>query len=108
LQGDATKPLGIFNEFIKVTKGKLADVVINCINISDTEMASILCTRQNGTAYFFNMSTDFTKAALGAEGVGKDIKLLIGNGYVEGAPELTLNLLRENKELKKFYLKKYS
>ena len=108
LQGDATKPLGIFNKFIQVTKGKLADVVINCINISDTEMASILCTRQNGTLYFFNMSTDFTKAALGAEGVGKDIKLLIGNGYVEGAPELALNLLRENKKLKKFYIKKYS
>lgn len=107
-QGDATKPLGIFNKFIKATKGKLADVVINCINISNTEMASILCTKQNGTVYFFNMSTDFTKAALGAEGVGKDIKLLIGNGYVKGAAELTLNLLRENKELKKFYLKKYS
>jgi L-erythro-3,5-diaminohexanoate dehydrogenase len=54
------------------------------------------------------MSTDFTKAALGAEGVGKDIKLMIGNGYVKGAPKLALNLLRENEELRKFYIKKYS
>jgi len=107
LQGDATKPLDIYNKFIKATKGKLADVSINCINISNTEMASILCTEQHGTVYFFNMSTDFTKAALGAEGVGKDIKLMIGNGYVKGAPELVLNLLRENDELRKFYIKKY-
>ncbi len=107
LQGDATKPLEIYDKFIDATKGKLADVSINCINISNTEMSSILCTEQHGTVYFFNMSTDFTKAALGAEGVGKDIKLVIGNGYVKGAPELVLNLLRENDELRKFYIKKY-
>ena len=106
-QGDATKPLDIFDKFIKATKGKLADVTINCINISDTEMAGILCTKQHGTVYFFNMSTDFTKAALGAEGVGKDIKLMIGNGYVKGAPELALNLLRKDKKLREFYIKKY-
>lgn len=108
LQGDATKPLDIYNKFKKATKGKLADVTINCINVSNTEMASILCTKEHGTVYFFNISTDFTKAALGAEGVGKDIKLMIGNGYVKGAPELALNLLRENDELRKFYIKKYS
>ncbi len=107
LQGDAAKPLEIYDKFIDATKGKLADVTINCINVSNTEMASILCTEQHGTAYFFNMSTDFTKAALGAEGVGKDIKLMIGNGYVKGALELVLNLLRENDELRKFYIKKY-
>lgn len=107
LQGDATKPLDIYNKFKKATKGKLADVSINCINVSNTEMASILCTKEHGTVYFFNISTDFTKAALGAEGVGKDIKLMIGNGYVKGAPELALNLLRENDELRKLYIKKY-
>jgi L-erythro-3,5-diaminohexanoate dehydrogenase len=108
LQGDATKPIDIYNKFIKATTGKLADLTINCINVSNTEMASILCTEKHGTVYFFNMSTDFTKAALGAEGVGKDIKLMIGNGYVKGAPKLALNLLRENEELRKFYIKKYS
>jgi L-erythro-3,5-diaminohexanoate dehydrogenase len=38
-------------------------------------MASILCTKEDGIAYFFSMATDFTKATLGAEGVGKDIKM---------------------------------
>jgi len=107
LQGDATKPLDIYNKFITATEGKLADISINCINISNTEMSSILCTKEYGTIYFFNMATSFSKAALGAEGVGKDIKLLIGNGYVKGAPELVLNLLRENKKLREFYIKKY-
>ncbi len=107
LQEDATKPFDIYNKFKKATKGRLANVTINCINVANTEMASTLCTEQHGTVYFFNMSTDFTKAALGAEGVGKDIKLMIGNGYVKGAPELAFNLLRENDDLRKFYIKKY-
>ena len=107
LQGDATKPLDIYNEFKKATKGKLADVSINCINISNTEMASILCTKEHGTIYFFNMATSFSKAALGAEGIGKDIRLMIGNGYVKGAPKLALNLLRKDKKLREFYIKKY-
>lgn len=107
LQGDATKPLDIYNEFKKATKGKLADVSINCINVSNTEMASILCTKEHGTIYFFNMATSFSKAALGAEGIGKDIRLMIGNGYVKGAPELALNLLRKDKKLREFYIKKY-
>ena len=107
LQGDATKPLDIYNEFKKATKGKLADVSINCINVSNTEMASILCTKEHGTIYFFNMATSFSKAALGAEGIGKDIRLMIGNGYVKGAPKLALNLLRKDKKLREFYIKKY-
>ena len=49
----------------------LADVTINCVNVSGTELGSILCTKDRGTVYFFSMSTSFTAAALGAEGVGE-------------------------------------
>ena len=41
------------------------------------------------------MSTSFTKAALGAEGVGKDIDLFIGNGFAHGHAEHTLAMMRE-------------
>ena len=44
---------------------------INCVNVPGTELASILCTKDDGTVYFFSMSTSFTAAALGAEGVGQ-------------------------------------
>jgi L-erythro-3,5-diaminohexanoate dehydrogenase len=49
---------------------------------------------------FFSMATSFTTAALGAEGVGKDATLLIGNGYVPGHADLALGLLRKNPKLR--------
>ena len=54
-------------------------------------MASILSVKDGGTVIFFSMATSFTTAALGAEGVGKDVAMLIGNGYVPGHAELTLS-----------------
>ena len=45
-------------------------------------MASILACRDRGLVYFFSMAVSFTKAALGAEGVGKDVDMFIGNGYL--------------------------
>jgi len=46
------------------------------------------------------MATSFTKAALGAEGVGKDVDMIIGNGYAKNHAEYTLNLLRESNKLR--------
>jgi L-erythro-3,5-diaminohexanoate dehydrogenase len=71
-------------------------------------MASILMCRDEGTVYFFSMATSFTKAALGAEGVGKDINMIIGNGYSKGHAEITLNILRESPEIKRLYEKAYA
>ena len=46
------------------------------------------------------MATSFTAAALGAEGVGADVELIIGNGYAENHAEIALDLLRRNKALR--------
>jgi L-erythro-3,5-diaminohexanoate dehydrogenase len=43
---------------------------------------------------FFSMATSFGAAALGAEGLAADVRMLIGNGYVPGHAELALDLLR--------------
>jgi L-erythro-3,5-diaminohexanoate dehydrogenase len=91
----------------KVTDGKLADVVINCVNIQNTEMGSILATKQHGKIYFFSMATSFTAAALGAEGVGKDVEMIVGNGYATGHAELALNLLRESPKLRALFEQLY-
>lgn len=76
-----------------------ADVVVNCVNVPGTELASILCTRDGGTVYFFSMSTSFTAAALGAEGVGRDVTMIIGNGYAKGHAATALQTLRDRPEL---------
>jgi L-erythro-3,5-diaminohexanoate dehydrogenase len=108
LQGDATKPVETMELLKQKNDGKLADIVINNVNISDTEMASILSTKDQGTIYFFSMATSFTKAALGAEGVGKDVNMIIGNGYTKGHAQISLEILRENKKLREIFERLYT
>lgn len=104
---DASKPLDVLHEVERVTGGKLADVTINCVNIPGTEMSSILATRDNGIVYFFSMATSFTAAALGAEGVGKDVVMLIGNGYTKDHAEISLHELRESAKLRELFEQLY-
>ncbi len=84
------------------------DLVVNCASVAGTEMASILAVKDGGTVLFFSMATSFTAAALGAEGVGKDATLLVGNGYVPGHAELTLDLLRRNAKLRALFEERYA
>ncbi len=87
---------------------QLADVVINCVNVPGTEMCSILCARDGGTVYFFSMSTSFTAAALGAEGIGRDVTMIIGNGYTKGHAETALQTLRDHPPLLRYFNDKYA
>lgn len=107
LQVDATHALALMEAVAAVTGGKMADVVINCVNIPHTEMASILATRQHGKIYFFSMATSFTAAALGAEGVGKDVEMIVGNGYASGHAQHALGLLRESAPLRQLFEELY-
>lgn len=101
--GDAKDSMYVYNELVKITGGKECDIAINCVNVPDTEMSTILPVRDDGVAYFFSMATSFTKATLGAEGVGKDVVMIMGNGYTKGHAEITLSELRENKQLRDIY-----
>jgi len=78
-----------------VTSGALCDVVLNCVNVADTEATSILCARRNGTVVFYSMATRFDRAALGTDATDNDVHLVIGNGIAEGQAELSLDLFRE-------------
>lgn len=104
---DATDAVGIYNKIMALTNGKLADLVINCVNIPNTEMASILACRDGGTVYFFSMATSFTQAALGAEGVGKDVNMIIGNGYTKDHAAISLQVIRECPALRKLFEEMY-
>ena len=86
----------------------LADVVVNCVNVSGTELASILCCKDDGTVYFFSMSTSFTAAALGAEGVGKDVNMMVGNGYAKGHAAVALQTLRDHPPIKDYFTARYA
>jgi L-erythro-3,5-diaminohexanoate dehydrogenase len=103
LQVDATDAVATMQAIATVTQGKMADVVINCVNIPNTEMGSILATRDLGKIYFFSMATSFTAAALGAEGVGKDVEMIVGNGYARDHAVYALALLRESPALRALF-----
>ena len=105
---DTTDAVGTYNKIKELTDGQLCDVVINCVNIENTEMGSILACKEGGTVYFFSMATSFTKAALGAEGVGKDVNMIVGNGYTKGHAEISLQILREHEPLRKLFSDLYA
>jgi L-erythro-3,5-diaminohexanoate dehydrogenase len=85
----------------------LADLTINCVNVPGTELSSILCTRDEGTVYFFSMCTSFTAAALGAEGVGKDVTMIVGNGYAKGHAAVALQTLRDHPPLRRYFVERF-
>jgi len=104
---DATQAVGVLEQVQRATGGSLCDLVVNCASVPGTEMASILSVKSGGTLIFVSMATSFTAAALGAEGVGKDVTLLIGNGYAPGHAELTLALLRAEPKLFALFAERY-
>jgi L-erythro-3,5-diaminohexanoate dehydrogenase len=107
IEADARDALSVSEKLIGVAPD-LADLVINCVNVGGTELSSILCAKQNGTVYFFSMSTLFTAAALGAEGVGKDVTMIIGNGYATGHADTALQTLRDHPEIHEYFKRKYT
>lgn len=108
IKANATDAVDILEKIAEVTNGELADIVINTVNIPNTEMSSILITKDNGLVYFFSMATSFTKAALGAEGVGKDVTMIVGNGYTKDHAAISLELMRESESLRKIFTELYA
>lgn len=104
---DARKPIDIYDRVIEITNGDLVDVCINVVNVPNTEVSSILPTKDTGIVYFFSMATSFSKAALGAEGIKKECQMIIGNGYTAGHDLLTIDLLRESETLYHIFEKRY-
>jgi L-erythro-3,5-diaminohexanoate dehydrogenase len=105
---DATRPVDFLNAAKAANDGKLYDLVVSCTTAPATEMSAILCCRDGGCVLFFSMATSFTAAALGAEGVGKDAALYIGNGYAPGHAELTLDLVRSEAGLRSLWEERFA
>ncbi|HLM71497.1 MAG TPA: L-erythro-3,5-diaminohexanoate dehydrogenase, partial [Polyangiaceae bacterium] len=96
---DARDPLAVRDAVLPVTGGAGADLTLSCVNVGGVELSAIVATRDRGRVYYFAMSTSFTAAALGAEGIGRDVDLYIGNGYAHGHADHTLDLVRSSPAL---------
>lgn len=89
---DARDPIALRDAV--AAAGGPADVTVVCVDVPGCEGGSILATAEGGTVIFFSMATSFSAAALGAEGLAADVRMLVGNGYVPGHAALALDLLR--------------
>ncbi len=74
--------------------GGPADITVVCVDVPGCEGGAILATAEGGTVIFFSMATSFSAAALGAEGLAADVRMLVGNGYVPGHAAYAMQLLR--------------
>lgn len=104
---DATRPVDVLERALAANDGNEYDLSISCVNVENAEMSCILPVRNGGLVYLFSMATSFTKAALGAEGVGKDVTMIIGNGYTRDHAEVTLWELRENRKIRALFESTY-
>ena len=91
---DARSPMGLSGAV--EAAGGAADITVVCVDVPGCEQPALLSTAQGGTVVFFSMATNFAAAALGAEGLAADVRMLVGNGYVPGHADYALKLLRAN------------
>ena len=86
VQGDARRPLEVVEQVREACRGRgyQADLTINVVNVPHSEFATILLAKSDGRILFFSMATSFTVAALGAEGMARQVEMHIGNGYMPG------------------------
>ncbi|MEW5784395.1 MAG: L-erythro-3,5-diaminohexanoate dehydrogenase [Bacillota bacterium] len=107
LQVNGQKPLETYHKYMEAMNGRTADFTISTVNVVNTELSTILVTRDTGKVFFFSMSTDFVKASLGAEGAKKFVTMILGSGYYPGHAEIAYNTVRENEKLKEYLIDRY-
>jgi L-erythro-3,5-diaminohexanoate dehydrogenase len=77
-----------------------ADLTVVVVNATRCEPTAILLTKDTGTVLFFSMATNFSTAALTADGMSSGARLLIGNGYTPDVGAYALDLVRRTPALK--------
>ena len=109
VQGDATRTIELVEQVHDACSNAdyQADLTINVVNVPHTELATILLTRKDGRILFFSMATSFTEAALGAEGMARQIEMHIGNGYMPDHGAVALQLLRDYPALRAIFARRF-
>jgi L-erythro-3,5-diaminohexanoate dehydrogenase len=80
-----------------------ADLTVVVVNASGCEPAAIVATGTGGTVLFFSMATTFQTAALTADGIGRDIRMLVGSGFTPDVGAYSLDLLRRTPALQRAF-----
>ncbi len=77
-----------------------AELTVVVVSARGCEPAAITMTRPGGTVLFYSMATRFQTAALTADGMSRDLRMLIGHGYAADRGAYALELYRRMPELR--------
>lgn len=102
LEGDLQSPVAVAQALADAGVPP-ADLTVVVVNAERCELSAAVLTREGGSVLFFSMATSFTRAALGAEGIGRDVRMLIGSGYAADRGAYALDLVRASPELAGFF-----
>jgi L-erythro-3,5-diaminohexanoate dehydrogenase len=77
-----------------------ADLTVVVVNATGCEPTAILLTADSGTVLFFSMATNFSTAALTADGMASNVRMLVGSGYTPDVGAYALDLVRQSPALR--------
>jgi L-erythro-3,5-diaminohexanoate dehydrogenase len=95
VRADVTDPLAVAGQM-----SGAADLTLVCTSVPGAEGAALTATGTDGTIVFFSTATRFAAAALGADAVGSQARLIIPNGLTEDRGQFALELLRQSPPLR--------
>jgi L-erythro-3,5-diaminohexanoate dehydrogenase len=96
---DLRDPLAAL-EAVRARGVPLAELTVVVVNAPDCEPTALLLTRDDGTVLFFSMATNFSAAALAADGIGTAARMVVGSGYSADRGSYALGLVRSCEPLR--------
>jgi L-erythro-3,5-diaminohexanoate dehydrogenase len=96
---DLRDPLAAL-EAVRSAGAPPAELVVVVVNASGCEPAAALLAADRGTVLFFSMATRFSAAALAADGIGTELRMIVGSGYAPDHGEYALALVRGSASLR--------
>lgn len=102
LTADLRDPVGVRDRLVAAGAPE-ADLTVVVVSSTGCESAAILATAVGGTVLFFSMATSFQAAALTADGIGRDVRMLIGSGFTPDCGAWSLDLVRRSGPLRQAF-----
>jgi L-erythro-3,5-diaminohexanoate dehydrogenase len=99
VEADVTDPLAVTRALDACGAGR-ADLTVLCTSVRGAEGTALLASAPRATVVFFSTATRFAAAALGADAVGAQPRLLIPCGLTDDRGEYALTLLRTSPALR--------
>jgi L-erythro-3,5-diaminohexanoate dehydrogenase len=92
---DLRDPIGTL-EALEAAGAPPADLTVVVVSARGCEAAAITLTDPEGTVLFYSMATRFQTAALTADGMSRNLRMLIGHGYAADRGSYALDLYRRS------------